>query len=222
MWVLPQGNGYNDARPLQKPVMSNPSVPESLPIFPLNSVLFPHGKLALRIFEPRYMDMVAQCMQNSTTFGVCLIAEGKEVGAAAVPHKFGTEAHIVDWDMSQPGVLGLTIQGGRRFRLLDHSIDAQQAISGSIQWVGEPATLVVTPTHKELLPLLQLIIADAGETKVPLPHVLGDSSWVGYRYAELLPIPPLARQRLLELEDAELRLTIIQAYLQEHKVLKTR
>jgi Lon protease-like protein len=52
--------------------------------------------------------------------------------------------------------------------------------------------------------------------------VLGDSSWVGYRYAELLPIPPLARQRLLELEDAELRLTIIQAYLREHKVLKTR
>lgn len=200
--------------------MPKSSAPTALPIFPLNSVLFPHGKLALRIFEPRYMDMVARCMQEGTTFGVCLIAEGKEVGAAAVPHKFGAEARIVDWDMSQPGMLGLTVQGGRRFRLLDHSIDEQQAIHGNIEWVEEPATPVITPTHKELLPLMQLILADSGEEKIPQPHLLGDASWIGYRYAEILPIQPLARQRLLELEDAELRLTIILAYLREHQLLK--
>lgn len=217
---MPEWSEYNGGRPLLKPAMSNPPVATSLPIFPLNSVLFPHGKLALRIFEPRYMDMVARCMQEGTTFGVCLIAEGKEVGAAAVPHKFGTEARIVDWDMSQPGMLGLTVQGGRRFRLLDHSIDAQQGILGNILWVEEPATPVLTATHKELLPLMQLVLADTGEERIPQPHVLGDASWIGYRYAEILPIPPLARQRLLELEDAELRLTIILAYLREHQLIK--
>lgn len=200
--------------------MSNSSASESLPIFPLSSVLFPLGKLALRIFEPRYMEMIARCMQENTSFGICLIAEGREVGAAALPHKFGTEARIVDWDMSQPGVLGITVQGGRRFRLLDHSVDEQQAILGSIEWVNEPEVRKISAVHKELLPLMQLILADAGEARIPQPHVLGDPSWLGYRYAEVLPIQPLARQRLLELEDAELRLSIIQTYLREHKLLK--
>lgn len=193
---------------------------ETLPIFPLNNVLFPLGKMNLRIFEPRYMDMVGRCMQANTSFGICLIAEGKEVGAAAVPHKTGTEARIIDWDMSQPGVLGITVRGERRFRLTDQTVDAQQGITGHIEWITEPAPAQITEIHQSLQPLMQLIIADAGEQVIPPPHRLEDPAWLGYRYADILPIPPLARQRLLELEDSELRLSIIQAYLREHKLLR--
>lgn len=201
--------------------MSTSPNTESLPIFPLNNVLFPLGKMSLRIFEPRYMDMIGRCMQANTSFGICLIAEGKEVGSAAVPHKTGTEARIIDWDMSQPGLLGITVRGERRFRLLDQTIDAQQGITGQIEWLKETTpTSGITEIHRTLQPLMQLIIADAGEQVIPPPHRLEDPAWLGYRYADILPIPPLARQRLLELEDAELRLSIIQAYLREHKLLR--
>ena len=82
------------------------SEPLRLPLFPLNSVLFPQGRLSLRIFEVRYLDMIATCMKANAAFGICLIAEGEEVGTPAVPHKVGCEARIVDWDMSEPGILG--------------------------------------------------------------------------------------------------------------------
>ena len=83
-----------------------------LPLFPLKTVLFPEGLLPLRVFEPRYMDMVARCMREGSAFGVCLIAAGEEVGEAAVPHAVGTEARIEKWDMNQGGVLQILVRGG--------------------------------------------------------------------------------------------------------------
>jgi uncharacterized protein len=197
--------------------MSSPLV---LPLFPLNSVLFPQGRMNLRIFEARYMDMIAQCMKSDSSFGVCLIERGEEVGSAAVPHLAGTEARIVDWDMREPGMLQITIRGGRRFRVLEHSVDKQARVLGMVSWIDEPATQPVSTQHQALLPLLQAVITDAGEEVIPRPHALDDAAWVGYRYAEILPIPNLARQRLLELEDTDLRLAIVHEYLLEHHLLK--
>jgi Lon protease-like protein len=199
---------------------SLPLTPEELPIFPLNSVLFPAGKMNLTIFEARYMDMIARCMTHEKSFGVCLILEGEEVGSAALAHKIGTEARIVDWDMSQPGLLGLTIRGERRFHLLEQSIDAQQLVTGTVQWFDAEPETEISKIDLPLLPLLSAVIADAGSKLIPPPHRLGDAAWVGYRFAEILPIPQLARQRLLELEDASLRLSIIREYLIEHKLIK--
>ena len=98
-----------------------------IPLFPLQSVLFPGGRLPLRIFEQRYMDMAKLCLKESTSFGICLIAEGEEVASAgkkpAAPHRVGTLAHIADWDMQQLGVLDIIAQGGERFRLLRHWVE---------------------------------------------------------------------------------------------------
>ena len=77
------------------------SSPSRLPIFPLGNVLLPHGRMKLRIFEARYMDMIASCMQAHRAFGICLIKQGSEVGEAAEPHTVGVEAHLSDWDMQQ-------------------------------------------------------------------------------------------------------------------------
>lgn len=193
---------------------------DTLPIFPLHSVLFPFGRMQLRIFEARYMDMIARCMQDQTCFGICLIAEGKEVGAAALPHPVGVEARIVDFDMDTPGVLGITVRGQRRFRIATQEVDAQQRVVAQVAWLDEPAIAPVSPAHADVLPLLRAIANDPGQKIIAAPLQFEDASWVGYRYAEVLPIPPLARQRLLELDDAELRLSIIHEYLLSHGLLK--
>jgi Lon protease-like protein len=98
-----------------------------IPLFPLHSVLFPGGRLPLRIFEQRYMDMAKVCLKESSSFGICLIAAGEEVARPgrkpAAPHAVGTLAHIADWDMQQLGVLDIVAQGGDRFRLLRHWVE---------------------------------------------------------------------------------------------------
>lgn len=198
-----------------------PHPPERLPLFPLNAVLFPQGRMNLKVFEARYLDMIAQCMKSETNFGICLIEQGEEVGAPATPHKIGVEARIVDWDMNTPNLLGLTVRGVRRFRILEQITADSGLITGIVQWFDEPPDEAVAETHQGMLPLLSLIIKEAGQQIIPQPYRLDDSAWVGYRYAEILPIPPLARQRLLELEDADLRLAIIHEYLVEHQLLKT-
>lgn len=199
------------------------SITDDLPLFPLHAVLFPQGRLSLKLFEARYLDMAARCMRHDTGFGVCLIAQGSEVGAAAVPHTLGVEARIVDWDMTQPGLLHLTVRGERRFRLLEHSATPQGLVLGRVAWFDEPPGDAPIPAaHRVLLPLLQAILTDAGKVLILPPHRLSDANWVGYRYAEILPISNQARQRLLELEDANLRLSIIQTYLEEHGLLGKR
>lgn len=196
------------------------SEPERLPLFPLHSVLFPQGRMTLRIFEARYLDMIGRCMKAEAPFGICLIAEGEEVGSPALPHKVGTEARIVDWDMSEPGILGLTVRGGRRFRILEQVAAEDGLLTGIVSWFDEAEPAPPESEHQALLPLLRVVLNDAGETRIPRPHALDDAAWVGYRYAEILPIQPLARQRLLELEDAELRLAIISEYLSQQGLLK--
>ena len=71
--------------------MSPPDL-ASLPLFPLNTVLFPGGLLPLRVFEARYMDMTRECLKAEQPFGVCLIKDGKEVGTPANPEPVGTLA----------------------------------------------------------------------------------------------------------------------------------
>ena len=90
-----------------------------IPLFPLGTVLFPGGLLPLKIFEQRYLDMAAACLKDDKPFGICLIAEGGEVGAPAAPHPVGTLATIGDWEMEQLGILMVTVHGSRRFRILD-------------------------------------------------------------------------------------------------------
>lgn len=189
-----------------------------LPLFPLNTVLFPDGWLPLRIFEARYMDMVSKVMREGGSFGVCLIAKGGEVGEAAVPRLVGTEARIETWDMAQPGLLHLGVRGGRRFAVADHEVEGDGLLTGSVRWLQDPPGAPVPVAQAELVPLLERIVAEHPEA-LPPPHRFDDAAWVGARYAEFLPIPLDARQALLELTDWTSRLEIIQRFLQQRGVL---
>lgn len=194
-------------------------LPAEIPLFPLGVVLFPDGVLQLKLFEARYLDMAARCMKSGMPFGVCLIREGGEVGDPAVPHSFGTVAHIVDWDMQQAGVLFISARGGARFRIVERTIQADKLQTARVEWLAEPPVQAVPPALADMLPLLQAVIADAGDAVIPPPHRLDDATWVGYRLAEILPIPPEARLRLLELNDTLSRLEILHVYLKQHKLL---
>ncbi|QID16426.1 peptidase S16 [Nitrogeniibacter mangrovi] len=193
----------------------------SLPLFPLQTVLFPQGRLALKVFEARYMDMVSACLRTSGTFGICLIAAGSEVGEAAVPHAVGTEARIVTADATTAGVLDIVVAGERRFRLHDHSVGKGQLLEGEVEWLAPLAHQPVPEAQDNLIPLLRKIVADQGD-RVAEPHRFDDAEWVGARYAEVLPIQSLAKQKLLELDDVVSRLEIIQQYLDQRGLLDTR
>ncbi len=192
--------------------------PDTLPLFPLNAVLFPDGRLSLRVFEARYMDMVSRCLRENSSFGVCLIAAGSEVGEAAVPHLVGTEACIEEYGMEEQGILSIVVRGLRRFYIEDHEVEPDGLLNARVRRLAEPATLPVPEAQAELLPLLRAIAAEPGRS-LPQPHRFDDAAWVGARYIELLPVPLLAKQRLLELEDVLSRLEIIQQFLHQRGLL---
>ncbi|MDB5801680.1 MAG: peptidase [Rhodocyclales bacterium] len=193
-------------------------LPTHLPIFPLGNVLLPHGRMKLRIFEARYMDMIASCMQGDRPFGICLIKRGNEVGEAAEPHLVGVEAHLVDWDMQQQGLLAITVSGRRRFRIADYVVTEKNTVEARVDWLSE-VDVGVPAEYASMQALLQLAAADKGPEVIAQPYAFDDANWVGHRFTEILPIPPLARLKLLELEDPLLRLSIIFQYLSDHKLL---
>ena len=104
----------------------------TLPLFPLNTVLFPGGPLPLRIFETRYIDMVKDCVKDDAPFGVLLIREGGETGAATT-HTVGTLARITDWYQGSDGLLGVTAIGEQRFRVLSRVRRADGLNVGTVE-----------------------------------------------------------------------------------------
>ena len=191
-----------------------------LPLFPLNAVLFPGGTLPLRVFEQRYMTLVKDCLKRESTFGICLIAEGAEVGAPAVPHKVGTQARIVAWDMTQPGILNITVRGEARFRILSSEAGRAGLLQARVEPIAAEPEMPVPEALAALVPLLQAMAADAGAERLPPPHRFDDAAWVGYRFCELLPIPAIARQKLLALEDPISRLEIVFKFLAQRNLVK--
>lgn len=185
----------------------------------MNLVLFPGGLLPLKIFEQRYLDMAAACLKDNAPFGICLIDKGSEVGASAEPHPVGTLASIASWDMEQLGLLMITASGGRRFRIIDSRVGANNLREATVELLAEGPTTPFPAERRRLLPLLRRIAGDLGRERMPEPHYFDDADWVGYRITEILPIQNLAKQKLLELDDPLARLEILEKYLDQRKLL---
>lgn len=200
---------------------SAPATPERLeiPLFPLDTVLFPGGVLPLKIFEQRYLDMAVACMKEKRPFGICLIASGKEVGGVAEPHAVGTLAEIANWEMEQLGILMITAHGGKRFRILEKVATPDHLLRATVEVIEDDGPLPVPTERQRLLPLLRRIAGDIGPARFPEPHRFDDAEWVGYRITEILPVQNLAKQKLLELEDPISRLEILEKFLDQRKLL---
>ncbi len=176
-----------------------------LPLFPLHTVLFPGGRLALRIFEQRYMDMVKACLREGAPFGVCLIREGSEVGEPATPVEVGCLARIGHWDMPQLGLLQVTAHGERRFRILERRVEPGGLARASVEPFQEDEDCDIPAQCAGCVRLLERVIEQQAALFEP-PHRLQSASWVSARLAEILPLPLAAKQELLELTDARARL----------------
>jgi Lon protease-like protein len=184
---------------------------QEIHIFPLGTVLFPGGLLPLKVFEQRYIEMTKTCLRDNRPFGVCLIREGREVGTAAVPEPVGCLAVIEQWDMPQLGVFHLVARGDARFRIRDMRVAPNHLISATVDMIpADTGTDAGDPLCREVL---AAIVDKVGAERFPAPLKLDDAAWVGYRLAEVLPLESRAKQELLELTDAGLRLERLRAAL---------
>jgi len=171
-----------------------------LPLFPLHTVLFPGGPLALRIFEPRYLSMVARCMREQTGFGVVLIEAGSEAGAARFAAT-GTRADIVDWNRGRDGLLAIVAQGRDRFTVAHSHRQPDGLYVGHVEPLPAEPPLVVPERYRQLSALVAELLDGSDHHDPDVQKHLADASWVGYRLAESLPLPSATKQSLLELSD---------------------
>ena len=187
-------------------------------LFPLHTVLFPGGLLPLRIFEPRYMEMATACLRDDVPFGVCLISEGKEVGAPAVPHAVGCLARIVQWDMQQLGLLNIMVRGESRFRILQRRVQRDGLTRSGIELLAREDDVAVPEELAVCARLLQAIIDEGAGATIEAPFRFESASWLSARLAEILPLPLALKQRLLEMDEGSRRLDALHQVLREQKL----
>lgn len=198
--------------------MSSALTLQSLPLFPLGTVLFPEGVLPLRIFEVRYLDMIGRCHKAGAPFGVVLLTQGIEVRQPGATESFshvGTLATISEFESPRPGLMMVRAIGAQRFRItssdqLRHGLwvaDVQRLDADIV--VPIPDDLKVTATALEKL--IHSLELKSGAEQMPMqgPWRLDDCGWVANRWCELLPLPVQLKQRLMELDNPLVRLELV-------------
>lgn len=185
----------------------------SIALFPLNTVLFPGGPLPLRIFEPRYLEMVSDCMKNDRPFGVCLIAEGEEAGEASVPHEHGTLAWIEDWNQLPDGHLGIVARGAERFVVHSSKVSTNQLVTAEVEILDEDQASGVDEDFQPLVAILQKALPQAGPLYQDMQPHWDDPNWVAYRIAELLPRDNDFKLEVLQAGAPHERLALVDNYL---------
>ena len=187
---------------------------ERLPLFLLNTVLYPEQRLPLRVFEARYMDMVTDSFKTGQPFGIVQIRSGSEVGEAAEPEDVGTLAYIEGWEMTEPGLLHILVRGGQRFAIDRLDRHSKLVLADVHVWDDESA-VAVAEDYTQMADFIRRIIQEFDAHRIAEPYRFEDASWVGMRLAQLLPVEPALRQRWLELRDPVVRLGSIHAALSE-------
>lgn len=194
-----------------------------LPLFPLHTVLYPGGRLPLRIFEQRYIEMTKACVRDDACFGICRIVRGDEVrppgGGAPEFATVGTLARIESWDMPEQGILSVTAAGATRFTVTSHATQADGLIVAEVSSIAAEPAVAIDARFRPLVSLLELLAARVGTRQFPAARSYDDASWVGYRLAELLPLSASVKQNMLEINDAEVRLSVLEAFLKAHGLL---
>ncbi len=184
-----------------------------LPIFPLNTVLYPGSLLPLKIFEQRYLEMTKASLRDTTPFGVCRIREGLEVGSPAVPEPIGCTAIIAEWDMPHPGVFLLKSRGQQAFRIVEKTTQRDGLIRAEVELLEDEAGNPAPDALRLCRQVLEQIVSRIGNDYFFAPLDFGNPRWVSYRLAEVLPLGMEDRQALLEARDDGERLARLQAFL---------
>lgn len=206
---------------LQKPDMSY-----SLPLFPLSSVLFPGGLLALRVFEARYLDLMTACIKTESPFGVVCIKKGSEVRHDAsqteVEH-IGCHAALIEWDMPQAGLMVVRCKGLERFEILDTRSTANGLMVGNVNAMESDAPAQVPAQLQFAQAALKQAISSIearvdGAPPFVKPYDFVSAGWVANRWCELLPIPVHLKQQLMALPDPLARLELVAGFLKKRGI----
>ena len=187
----------------------------TLPLFPLNTVLFPGCMLDLQIFEARYLDMIGRCMKQGEGFGVVCILEGTEVGAAAgLFAAIGCEALIRDFQQLPNGLLGIRVEGGRRFRVQRAQVLPDQLTLAEVEWLEEAFEQPLRDEHADLAALLGALSAHPMVAALGMPSEPAGQEALANQLAYLLPLDSEQKLQLLDTSGAELRQELLQQLLE--------
>jgi len=201
----------------------------TIPLFPLQTTLFPGGRLPLRIFEVRYLDLIKKCIADGTQFGVVALLSGGEVrtpqgGEVLAGH--GTMARIDAWEAPMPGLLHVQCSGTTRFALASSAVGKYGLWHGEAAELAEdqhapiPAALQAAANRLgSLITELQKNRVPAEEMSIPRPYRLDECGWVANRWGELLPLPVAEKQLLLAMDDPTARLAWVHNYLSAKNLL---
>ncbi len=189
-----------------------------IPLFPLDTVVFPGGSLQLRIFEPRYLDLVSRCLREDTGFGICLVAgKGDEAVDGTTSqfrlHATGTHVRIIDWEGLEHNLLGIRVEADRRFRVHSVSQRKDRLVEGEVDWRDENVQ-ALSKDHASFAQLLQEIVQ---RFQLDLPNdsaCYNEALWVSGRLAEILPFNMLSKQHMLEMDDPRSRFDYMQGLLE--------
>ena len=180
-----------------------------IPLFPLNAVLFPGGVLPLRIFEARYLDMISDCMKTEGKIGVVLIEEGKEAGTAAKVQEFGTTSFISYWHKRNDGMLGITLTGEDRFRILKTEVQVNQLTVAEIELLPKISLAESQYNTEKLINLLKQIIAQLEPPYTTMKKYYDDLDWISGRLIELLPLKLKDKQTMLIMDSVRERINYL-------------
>ena len=182
------------------------SADEWVPLFPLNVVLFPGGLLPLRIFEPRYLRMVSECLRGDRPFAVSAIRDGPEIGGAATTATTGTLPRIIDWQQEDDGLLGLLCEGEQAFSLDEVRVEHDQLHRARIQRLPGAMPQPVPEDLSWMVELLDDLLERMGPPYNRLALADPSADHVAARLIELLPLPLMEKQALFEVEGSVRRL----------------
>lgn len=187
-------------------------------LFPLNTVLFPGGPLPLRIFEARYVDMVSACLREDCGFGVNLIESGDEVGQAADTYHVGTLSRIMDWHQRHDGLLGITVVGEQRYRIISREVQPNRLTRARVELLPNDPETELPAEYIPMADFLRQLIKQVPHLYASLPHKYHEAAWVGGRLTELLPLPLEQKQRFLEINAPIQRLERLRDFMEEMRI----
>ncbi len=205
------------------------TLPNPLPLFPLKTVIFPGALLGLKVFETRYLDLMSECLRQGTPFGVVCLRQGQEAGrsrAGEAPTQLedvGVLVRIDDIDAEQAGILSVRCTGMQRFKRVGPPGQRDNGL-----WQSQ-AELVADDPPRAPGPAMASTVAALAEAIAKLkvhdkhpfaePYRLDDAGWVANRWCELLPVSLAAKQKLMALDDPVIRLSLVDGFLRDKKVV---
>jgi Lon protease-like protein len=191
----------------------------TIALFPLNAVIFPKGRISLQIFEPRYVDLIRECLRRDSGFGIVLIESGSEVtrhGEKLDVHRTGTYCKVVDWNQLPSGLLGVTVEGRSTFRVVETWRESNNLCKALVVFRPQDSVdadaMDVGEAFAEYAELLRGLSQHPAIKELRLHISFDNLREIAWRLSELLPIGNRDKQALLDLIDPIARLEQIELY----------